>query len=90
MESEIEACSLKQGADAIVIDFHAEATSEKQALGYFVDGRASCVVGTHTHTPTADERVLPRGTAFVIATSACAATTNRCWAWTRASRSTAS
>jgi metallophosphoesterase (TIGR00282 family) len=65
IDAEIEACRLKQGADAIVIDFHAEATSEKQALGYFVDGRASCVVGTHTHAPTADERVLPAGTAFI-------------------------
>ena len=65
VDTEIEACKLKHGADAIVIDFHAEATSEKQALGYFVDGRASCVVGTHTHAPTADERVLPGGTAFI-------------------------
>ncbi len=65
VEREIEACGLKQGADAILVDFHAEATSEKQAMGYFVDGRASCVVGTHTHAPTADQRVLPRGTAFV-------------------------
>ena len=65
IDAEIEACPLKQGADAIVIDLHAEATSEKQALGYFVDGRASCVVGTHTHAPTADERVLPGGTAFI-------------------------
>jgi metallophosphoesterase (TIGR00282 family) len=63
--AEIEACGLKRGADAIVIDVHAEATSEKQAMGYFVDGRASCVVGTHTHAPTADERVLPGGTAFI-------------------------
>jgi 2',3'-cyclic-nucleotide 2'-phosphodiesterase len=65
VDAEIEACGLKKGSDAIVIDFHAEATSEKQALGYFVDGRASCVVGTHTHAPTADERVLPGGTAFI-------------------------
>ena len=65
VEAEIEACGLKHGADAILVDFHAEATSEKQAMGYFVDGRASCVVGTHTHAPTADHRVLPRGTAFV-------------------------
>jgi metallophosphoesterase (TIGR00282 family) len=65
VERELEACPLKRGADAILIDFHAEATSEKQAMGYHVDGRASCVVGTHTHAPTADERVLPRGTAFV-------------------------
>jgi metallophosphoesterase (TIGR00282 family) len=65
VDAEIEACGLKNGADAIVIDFHAEATSEKQALACFVDGRASCVVGTHTHAPTADERVLPGGTAFM-------------------------
>jgi len=65
IEAELAACGLKQGADAILVDFHAEATSEKQAMGYFVDGRASCVVGTHTHAPTADHRVLPRGTAFV-------------------------
>jgi metallophosphoesterase (TIGR00282 family) len=65
VDAEISACGLKRGADAIVIDFHAEATSEKQAMGYYVDGRASCVVGTHTHAPTADERVLPAGTAFV-------------------------
>jgi metallophosphoesterase (TIGR00282 family) len=65
VDREIEACGLKRGADAILVDFHAEATSEKQAMGYFVDGRASCVVGTHTHAPTADHRVLPRGTAFV-------------------------
>jgi metallophosphoesterase (TIGR00282 family) len=65
VDQELEACALKQGADAILIDFHAEATSEKQAFGYYVDGRASCVVCTHTHAPTADERVLPRGTAFI-------------------------
>jgi metallophosphoesterase (TIGR00282 family) len=64
-EAEVEACPLKKGADAIVVDFHAEATSEKQAMGYYLDGRVSCVVGTHTHSPTADERVLPRGTAYV-------------------------
>lgn len=49
----------------IVIDFHAEATSEKQALGFYVDGRASAVFGTHTHVPTADERILPLGSAFL-------------------------
>ncbi|HWB46287.1 MAG TPA: TIGR00282 family metallophosphoesterase [Hyphomicrobiaceae bacterium] len=71
VEAELAACPLKQGADAIVIDFHAEATSEKQALGHFVDGRASCLVGTHTHTPTADERVLPHGTAFICDVGMC-------------------
>jgi hypothetical protein len=70
-EAEIEACPLKKGADAIVVDFHAEATSEKQALGYYLDGRVSCVVGTHTHSPTADERILPRGTAFVCDIGMC-------------------
>ncbi len=65
IDNELTACPLKQGADVILIDFHAEATSEKQALGLFVDGRASVVVGTHTHTPTSDERVLPAGTAYM-------------------------
>jgi 2',3'-cyclic-nucleotide 2'-phosphodiesterase len=48
----------------ILVDVHCEATSEKQALGFFLDGRVSAVVGTHTHAPTADERILPQGTAF--------------------------
>src|SRR5262245_17021197 len=65
IDAEVMACGLKRGADAILVDFHAEATSEKQAMGYFLDGRASLVVGTHTHTPTADDRILPNGTAFV-------------------------
>jgi metallophosphoesterase (TIGR00282 family) len=49
----------------IFVDMHAEATSEKQAMGWYLDGRVSAVVGTHTHVPTADERVLPNGTAFI-------------------------
>ena len=49
----------------VVVDFHAEATSEKQAMGWYLDGRVSAVVGTHTHVATADHRVLPKGTAFV-------------------------
>jgi metallophosphoesterase (TIGR00282 family) len=53
------------GAKVIVVDFHAEATSEKQGLGWYLDGRVSAVAGTHTHVPTADPRVLPRGTGFV-------------------------
>jgi len=48
-----------------VIDFHAEATAEKMAMGWYVDGRVSALLGTHTHTPTADARILPRSTAFV-------------------------
>jgi 2',3'-cyclic-nucleotide 2'-phosphodiesterase len=65
VERELAACALKAAADAIIIDFHCEATSEKQAMGHFVDGRASLVVGTHTHAPTADHQVLPGGTAFI-------------------------
>jgi metallophosphoesterase (TIGR00282 family) len=56
---------LKSKASIIIVDFHAEATSEKQALGYFLDGRVSAVVGTHTHIQTADERILPGGTAYI-------------------------
>jgi metallophosphoesterase (TIGR00282 family) len=65
VDRELDACPLKNGADAIVIDMHAEASSEKQAMGYFADGRATVVVGTHTHVPTADQRILHGGTAFV-------------------------
>jgi metallophosphoesterase (TIGR00282 family) len=65
IDAELSACPLKQGADAILIDFHAEATSEKQAMGHFCDGRASLVVGTHTHAPTADHQILTGGTAFI-------------------------
>jgi metallophosphoesterase (TIGR00282 family) len=65
IDREIEACPLRQSADAIVIDFHAEATSEKQAAGHHFDGRASLVVGTHTHVPTADHRILAGGSAFM-------------------------
>ncbi|MGE0749102.1 MAG: TIGR00282 family metallophosphoesterase [Variibacter sp.] len=65
IERELQACPLREAADAIVVDFHAEATSEKQSLGYFLDGRASLVIGTHTHAPTADHRILPNGTAFM-------------------------
>lgn len=56
---------VKQGGDHWFIDFHAEATSEKVAFGYHAEGRASAVVGTHTHIQTADEKVLPGGTAYI-------------------------
>lgn len=56
---------IKDKADYVIVDFHAEATSEKQAFGYYVDSRADIVFGTHTHVPTADERFLPGGTAFI-------------------------
>jgi calcineurin-like phosphoesterase len=52
-------------ADHVLVDMHAEATSEKVALGWYLDGRVTAVVGTHTHVPTADARVLPRGTAYI-------------------------
>jgi metallophosphoesterase (TIGR00282 family) len=65
VERELSACALGSGADAIIIDMHCEATSEKQAMGYIADGRASLVVGTHTHVPTSDHRILKAGTAFI-------------------------
>jgi len=65
IDRELTACPLKRECDAAIVDFHGEATSEKQALGHFLDGRASLVVGTHTHAPTADHQILPGGTAFM-------------------------
>ena len=65
LERELGACRLREAADAIVVDFHGEATSEKQGVGFFCDGRASLVVGTHTHVPTADHQILPGGTAYM-------------------------
>jgi metallophosphoesterase (TIGR00282 family) len=62
---EISACPLETGCDAFIIDFHAEASSEKQAFAHFVDGRVSLVAGTHTHVPTADYQILPHGTAYI-------------------------
>ena len=56
---------IKNQCDIILIDFHAEATSEKISMGYFLDGRVTAVVGTHTHVQTADERILPQGTAYI-------------------------
>lgn len=56
---------LKNQADIIIIDMHAEATSEKVSMGYYLDGKVSCVFGTHTHVATADEKILPKGTAYI-------------------------
>lgn len=64
LDSVLRAHVLGGGVQAAVVDFHAEATSEKMAVGHFCDGRASLVVGTHTHIPTADTQILPRGTAY--------------------------
>ena len=63
--AEAELARLPDECRIRIVDFHAEATSEKQAFGWFLDGRATAVIGTHTHVPTADERVLPNGTAFI-------------------------
>lgn len=63
--AERELQELKDNCDAIIVDFHAEATSEKVALGWYLDGKVAAVLGTHTHVQTADERVLPGGTAYI-------------------------
>jgi len=72
VDRELESCPLGLGADAIVVDMHAEATSEKMAMGHYCDGRASFVVGTHSHVPTADAQILPGGTAYQTDAGACA------------------
>lgn len=56
---------LREQTNIILVDFHAEASSEKIAMGWFLDGKVSCVFGTHTHVATADERILPQGTAYI-------------------------
>jgi metallophosphoesterase (TIGR00282 family) len=56
---------LRQQADILIVEMHAEATSEKVAMGYYLDGKVSCVIGTHTHVTTADEKILPNGTAYI-------------------------
>ncbi len=71
LDREISACPLGEQADAIVVDFHAEATSEKMCFAHFVDGRASLVVGTHTHQPTADHQILNGGTAYISDAGMC-------------------
>ena len=71
IDRELESCPLKTSCDATLVDFHAELTSEKMALGHYVDGRASLLVGTHTHVPTADHQILPGGTAYVTDAGMC-------------------
>lgn len=68
---EVSACTIGDGCDAVVVDVHAEATSEKQTMGHFLDGRASLVIGTHTHVPTADYRILKGGTAYMTDVGMC-------------------
>ena len=72
VDAELTACPLGEAADAVVVDIHAEATSDKMAMGHFCDGRASLVIGTHTHVPTADSQILPNGTAYQTDAGACA------------------
>jgi metallophosphoesterase (TIGR00282 family) len=64
-EADAQLARLEREADAVIVDFHAEVTSEKVAMGWHLDGRAAACLGTHTHVPTADARVLPGGTAFI-------------------------
>lgn len=65
VDHELAGAVLGDDVDAVIVDFHAEATSEKNAMGHYLDGRASLVVGTHTHIPTADDRILPQGTGYI-------------------------
>lgn len=71
LDRSLEDAVLGEVADAVVIDVHAETTSEKQAIGHYCDGRASLVVGTHTHVPTSDHRILSGGTAFLTDAGMC-------------------
>jgi metallophosphoesterase (TIGR00282 family) len=61
----LEEAIAREAPGIIVVDFHAEATSEKQAMGWYLDGRVSAVIGTHTHVGTVDARILPKGTAYL-------------------------
>lgn len=71
LEAALDVHRLGSEVDAIIVDVHCEATSEKQVFGHMLDGRASAVVGTHTHCPTADHRILPGGTAFITDLGMC-------------------
>jgi metallophosphoesterase (TIGR00282 family) len=71
VDRELEACPLGAGCDALIVDMHCEATSEKMAMGHFCDGRASLVIGTHTHVPTADAQILPGGAAYQTDAGGC-------------------
>lgn len=72
VDAELNAAGLGRAADAIIVDMHADATSEKMAMGHWCDGRASLCVGTHSHVPTADAQILPKGTAYQTDAGACA------------------
>jgi hypothetical protein len=70
-DRELALAPLGEGADAVIVEMHAEATSEKMAMGHFCDGRASLVVGSHTHVPTSDHQILPGGTAYLTDAGMC-------------------
>ena len=69
--SALEEAPLRQVADAVIVEIHAEATAEKMTLAHYVDGRATLVIGAHTHIPTADAQVLPGGTAYMTDAGMC-------------------
>lgn len=71
VDAALENLKLGREADAIIVDFHGEATSEKYGMGHHLDGRASLVFGTHTHVPTADDQILPGGTAYMTDLGMC-------------------
>lgn len=71
VEQELAACRIGETVDAILLDFHAEATSEKMTMAHFVDGRVSALIGTHTHVPTSDHQIFPGGTAFISDAGMC-------------------
>ena len=71
LDAALKAAPLGGGVDAVVVDFHAEATSEKMAMGHWCDGRASLMVGTHTHVPTGDAMILPKGCAYLTDAGMC-------------------
>jgi metallophosphoesterase (TIGR00282 family) len=71
VQAALEECPLRQVADAVVVEIHAEATAEKYIMGHFCDGRATAVIGAHTHVPTADAQILPGGTAYLTDAGMC-------------------
>lgn len=71
VDRELDGVKLGREADAVIVDFHAEATSEKYSMGHYLDGRVSLVVGTHTHVPTADDQILAGGTGYITDLGMC-------------------
>ena len=71
LDAALRAAPLGQLADAVIVDFHAEATSEKMGMAHWLDGRVSMVTGTHTHVPTADARIMPKGSAAISDAGMC-------------------